>query len=137
MASHISTFPLIVGVSMHPSRATPSAPSRLAFALAAALASPALLAAPSLNQDAVSAQDPASPQTSEPAFNSWTLDTLQVRAKRDSYTASESSAATRTDTPLLQVPQSVQILRYPHVLHRKHHLLAHCRRQCAQAPYPP
>ncbi|RFF66577.1 hypothetical protein D0A39_22530 [Xanthomonas campestris pv. campestris] len=22
-------------------------------------------------------------------------------------------------------------------LHRKHHLLAHCRRQCAQAPYPP
>ncbi|MEB1646714.1 zinc-dependent peptidase, partial [Xanthomonas campestris pv. campestris] len=25
-------------------------------------------------------------------------------------------------------------LRYPHVLHRKRHLLAHCRRQCAQAP---
>ncbi|MEA9825795.1 nuclear transport factor 2 family protein, partial [Xanthomonas campestris pv. raphani] len=24
-----------------------------------------------------------------------------------------------------------QVLRYPHVLHRKHHLLAHCRRQCA------
>ncbi|MEB1723109.1 hypothetical protein VDR40_21700, partial [Xanthomonas campestris pv. campestris] len=27
-----------------------------------------------------------------------------------------------------------QDLRYPHVLHRKRHLLAHCRRQCAQAP---
>lgn len=41
---------------------------------------------------------------------SWAPDTVVITAKRANYTASETSAATRTDTPLIEVPQSVQVL---------------------------
>jgi outer membrane receptor protein involved in Fe transport len=33
-----------------------------------------------------------------------------VTGARETYTAPETGAATRTDTPLIQVPQSVQVL---------------------------
>lgn len=41
---------------------------------------------------------------------SWTGDHITVIAKRERYTAPTSSSATRTDTPLTQVPQSVQVI---------------------------
>lgn len=41
---------------------------------------------------------------------SWSGSDIVVTGVRDSYAAPETSAATRTDTPLIQVPQSVQVL---------------------------
>ena len=41
---------------------------------------------------------------------SWSGSDIVVTGVRDSYAAPETSAATRTDTPLIRVPQSVQVL---------------------------
>lgn len=41
---------------------------------------------------------------------SWSGSDIVVTGVRDGYSAPETSAATRTDTPLIQVPQSVQVL---------------------------
>jgi len=41
---------------------------------------------------------------------SWTMSPIVVTARTDGYTATSTRAATRTDTPLIQVPQSVQVL---------------------------
>lgn len=41
---------------------------------------------------------------------SWTSETIVVTGKREGYAAPDTTAATRTDTPLIQVPQSVQVL---------------------------
>ena len=43
------------------------------------------------------------------AAPSWTGD-IVVTGARDTYAAPDSAAATRTDTPLIDVPQSVQVL---------------------------
>lgn len=47
-----------------------------------------------------------------PADNasSWGGDTIVVTGKRDRYVLQEASSATRTNTPLINVPQSVQVL---------------------------
>lgn len=44
------------------------------------------------------------------AAPSWAGDQIIVTGKRDSYAAPTSTSATRTDTPLIQVPQSVQVV---------------------------
>lgn len=73
--------------------------------LAGAVAPCLLLAMPAAAQT----QD-ASPVTSDAATApSWTGDII-VTGARETYTAPETNAATRTDTPLIQVPQSVQVL---------------------------
>lgn len=41
---------------------------------------------------------------------SWTANTIVVTGKRETYAAPNSGSATRTDTPLIEVPQSVQVL---------------------------
>lgn len=41
---------------------------------------------------------------------SWTLKPVVVTAERTGYAASATSAATRTETPLIEVPQSVQVI---------------------------
>lgn len=41
---------------------------------------------------------------------SWTSAPVTVTASADSYAAPNSSAATRTDTPIIKMPQSVQVL---------------------------
>jgi iron complex outermembrane receptor protein len=41
---------------------------------------------------------------------SWAGDDIVVTGEKERYTASDGSSATRTSTPLLQVPQSVQVL---------------------------
>ncbi len=41
---------------------------------------------------------------------SWTTSTIVVTGNREGYAAPTSSSATRTDTPLIEVPQSVQVV---------------------------
>lgn len=42
--------------------------------------------------------------------SSWAPERVIIKAKRANYAATETSVATRTDTPLIEVPQSVQVL---------------------------
>lgn len=42
--------------------------------------------------------------------SSWSAGTIVVTGKRQAYSAPTSSASTRTETPLIQVPQSVQVI---------------------------
>lgn len=64
-------------------------------------ASLALVAAPAAAQTASSTNE-------QPP--SWTSGEIVVTGTREGYSAPDSTAATRTDTPLIQVPQSVQVL---------------------------
>lgn len=41
---------------------------------------------------------------------SWTFKPVEVTAQRGRYSTSTTAAATRTDTPLIEVPQSVQVI---------------------------
>lgn len=60
---------------------------------------------------ALAAASPALAQSaaSDPAPATWIGDVV-VTGARDRYTAARSSSATRTDTPLIEVPQSVQVI---------------------------
>ncbi|WP_294201612.1 TonB-dependent receptor plug domain-containing protein [uncultured Sphingomonas sp.] len=73
--------------------------------LAGAAAPCLLLAMPAGAQ----AQDASSVTSDAATAPSWTGDII-VTGARETYTAPETSAATRTDTPLIQVPQSVQVV---------------------------
>ena len=53
------------------------------------------------------AEDSGSEQV---ATSSWGVTTVVVTAKRDGYSLQDASSATRTNTPLINVPQSVQVL---------------------------
>lgn len=57
---------------------------------------------------AIAVAPPAVAQTSEAP--SWTSDTIIVTGQRETYVAPDTGASTRTDTPLIEVPQSVQVL---------------------------
>src|SRR5512142_2584341 len=48
--------------------------------------------------------------TGKDASPSWAGDTVVITGKRDGYVVPEGGSATRTNTPLIEVPQSVQIL---------------------------
>ncbi|QUW66240.1 TonB-dependent siderophore receptor [Pseudomonas synxantha] len=52
----------------------------------------------------------AEPPPAQQAKASWTLEPLIVNGQRTSYSEANSTSATRTDTPLKEVPQSVQII---------------------------
>lgn len=69
-------------------------------------AAPCLLLA---TQSAAQAQDALSITYDAATAPSWTGDII-VTGARETYTARETSAANRTDTPLIKVPQSVQVL---------------------------
>ncbi|WP_336683710.1 TonB-dependent siderophore receptor [Stenotrophomonas maltophilia] len=58
------------------------------------------------------AEDDAAPLDSRASNDapSWTLKPVEVTATRGTYTASATSVATRTDTPITEVPQSVQVI---------------------------
>ncbi|WP_295562201.1 TonB-dependent receptor plug domain-containing protein [uncultured Sphingomonas sp.] len=73
--------------------------------LAGAAAPCLLLAMPAAAQT----QNTSSTNSDVTTSQSWTGDII-VTGARETYTAPETSAATRTDTPLIQVPQSVQVL---------------------------
>lgn len=59
-------------------------------------------------QDQTTAQQ-AAPDVSEHT-PSWTLEPVNVTARRAQYSTAATSAATRTQTPLIEVPQSVQVI---------------------------
>lgn len=73
--------------------------------LAGAAAPCLLLAMPAAAQT----QNTSSTNFDVTTSQSWTGDII-VTGARETYTAPETSASTRTDTPLIQVPQSVQVL---------------------------
>lgn len=77
---------------------------RHAFCMFVGLAAPVLAQAAQTEDATVNASQTAKrPQT-------WTLEPISVSGVRDSYTAPTASSATRTDTPLTEVPQSVQVV---------------------------
>lgn len=49
-------------------------------------------------------------QTAQANTPSWAADTIVVTGRRDGYAVPDSSSATRTDTPLIDIPQSVQVI---------------------------
>nr|WP_252728285.1 TonB-dependent receptor [Alteromonas sp. C1M14] len=54
------------------------------------------------------AQD-ADPDSSEDA-GSWLVETIVITGKRESYAVPTTSSATRTDTPIIEIPQSIQVI---------------------------
>ncbi|HZH43712.1 MAG TPA: TonB-dependent siderophore receptor [Lysobacter sp.] len=52
----------------------------------------------------------ALPALAEPAPGPTELDRVEVHGQRDSYRADASRTATRTDTPLIDVPQSISVV---------------------------
>ena len=58
----------------------------------------------------VHAQTPATAVTDDRPTASWTLPQVVVTAQHERYTVPNSQSATRTDTPLIEVPQSVQVV---------------------------
>lgn len=49
-------------------------------------------------------------EASEESQSSWGGDAIVVTGKRDGYVLQEGSSATRTNTPLINIPQSIQVL---------------------------
>jgi iron complex outermembrane receptor protein len=76
------------------------------------LSATAVLATTFLTQTAraQTVQGPTTPADSAQSSNSWAGDTVIVTGKRDGYVVPEGGSATRTNTPLINVPQSVQVL---------------------------
>lgn len=85
-------------------------PSHLAVALLLVLTANGVRAAESLGDASILDTVRDLPESGNSNVPSWTLDRITVRANRPRYTAATSNAATRTDTPLIRVPQSVQVL---------------------------
>lgn len=96
--------------------ARPQGWARRPLPLLLALTCPALATASPLDASALSTVEV--PQhhdtfTAAPSVAnkpSWTSAPVMVTASTDHYAAPNSSAATRTDTPIIEVPQSVQVL---------------------------
>lgn len=56
-------------------------------------------------------------------LQTWTLEPINVSGEREGYTAPSSSSATRTDTPLIEVPQSVQVVTQSMIKEQDSHSL--------------
>lgn len=76
--------------------------SRFHATLALASSGLALLATPAFAQT-------TAPPTQDTA-PSWTSETIVVTGKLEAYAVPDTGAATKTNTPLIQVPQSVQVI---------------------------
>jgi iron complex outermembrane recepter protein len=63
------------------------------------------------------------PQTTK-RLQTWTLEAINVSGEREGYTAPSSASATRTDTPLIEVPQSVQVVTQSMVKEQDSHSLS-------------
>ena len=59
---------------------------------------------------AAQAQSPEAQSPEADSETSWTTSTITVTGRREGYAIPTSSSATRTDTPLIEVPQSVQVV---------------------------
>ncbi|MBD8658463.1 TonB-dependent receptor [Oxalobacteraceae sp. CFBP 13730] len=80
--------------------------SLLSTAISFALATMAPLA-DALADQTVVAIAPSVDQVKAPI---WTTEAVHITARRERYTAANTSTATRTDTALIEVPQSAQVL---------------------------
>lgn len=67
-------------------------------------------AAQAADESAKPAQASAKESSSDKDSSSWAVDTVVVTGKHDGYVLPEGGSATRTNTPLINVPQSVQVL---------------------------
>ena len=56
-------------------------------------------------------------------LQTWTLEAINVSGEREGYTAPSSASATRTDTPLIEVPQSVQVVTQSMIKEQDSHSL--------------
>ncbi len=76
------------------------------------LSAAAVLAMPFLTQTAhaQTGQNQTTPADAPQNTGSWAVDTVVVTGKREGYVVPEGGSATRTNTPLINVPQSVQVL---------------------------
>ena len=63
---------------------------------------------------------------SDPSLRSlsWTLEPINVSGNGESYSAPSSASATRTETPLIEVPQSVQVVTRAMLREQDSHSLA-------------
>lgn len=63
---------------------------------------------------------------SDPSLRSlsWTLEPINVSGTGESYSAPSSASATRTETPLIEVPQSVQVVTRAMLREQGSHSLA-------------
>ncbi|WP_349970040.1 TonB-dependent receptor [Pseudomonas caspiana] len=57
-------------------------------------------------------------------LQTWTLEPITVSGAREGYTAPTSTSATRTNTPLIEVPQSVQVVTQSMIKEQGSHSLA-------------
>lgn len=55
---------------------------------------------------------------------SWTFESINVSGNEESYTTPSSASATRTETPLIEVPQSVQVVTRAMLMEQGSHSLA-------------
>ncbi|MDD1134628.1 ferrichrome-iron receptor precursor [Pseudomonas sp. DD1] len=62
------------------------------------------------------------PQTTK-RLQTWTLEPIKVSGEREGYTAPSSASATRTDTPMIDVPQSVQVVTQSMIKEQDSHSL--------------
>lgn len=99
----------------------PSVPSRVATAVGMALAVSHAVAKPDTDSNDLRSSQPvqqtcdASAKPQDPSAQpcrvpSWKLETVTVNGQRGRYEATASSAGTKTLTPLLEVPQSIQVI---------------------------
>jgi len=58
----------------------------------------------------VTADQGVTPTDQKQDASSWTIKQVVVTGRRERYAVPSAAAATRTDTPLIEVPQSVQVL---------------------------
>ncbi len=57
-------------------------------------------------------------------LQTWTLEPITVSGAHEGYIAPTSASATRTDTPLIEVPQSVQVVTQTMIKEQGSHTLA-------------
>ncbi|WP_330214455.1 TonB-dependent siderophore receptor [Pseudomonas sp. AM8] len=97
-------------------------PSRLrrcsAFCMFVGLALPVIVQAAQPETGSLDAP-PASKK-----LQTWTLEPITVSGAREGYIAPTSASATRTDTPLIEVPQSVQVVTQSMIKEQGSHTLA-------------
>ena len=83
---------------------------RQAFCLFLGTALPVVVQAAEPPESPLNPTAPASSVDDGDRKESWTLAPITVSGSREGYTAATSSSATKTDTPLAEVPQSVQVV---------------------------
>lgn len=91
---------------------------RRAFCMFLGLALPAIAHAAQPEDGTLDASPPPK------RLQTWTLEPITVTGVREGYTAPTATSATRTNTPLIEVPQSVQVVTQSMIKEQGSHSLA-------------